>query len=167
MSERLTSLAQIVAAVELATTVTRREMLSDRRQPDVVEARCTVWWLASKLTLLSLPAIAAATRRNHTTVGHGIRQAEAQRAHDPDYCAATDALLATLHAAEDNAAIRLAQPVDPLATARRILWAPQREAVRISVSEVIAMAQLVVSVSAPPDPQTLSDLIQEIHHEQA
>lgn len=164
MSERLTSLAQIIAAVELATTVTKREMLSDRRQPDVVEARCTVWWLASKLTLLSLPAIAEATRRNHTTVGHGIRQAEAQRARDQDYRAATDAMLAALYAAEGNAAIRLAQPVDPVATARRILAAPQREAVRVSVNEIIAMAQLVVSLSAPPDPQTPSDLIQEIDH---
>jgi hypothetical protein len=164
MSERLTSLAQIIAAVELATTVTKREMLSDRRQPDVVEARCTVWWLASKLTLLSLPAIAEATRRNHTTVGHGIRQAEAQRARDHDYRAATDAMLAALYAAEGNAAIRLAQPVDPVATARRILAAPQREAVRVSVNEVIAMAQLVVSLSAPPDPQTPSDIIQETDH---
>lgn len=164
MSERLTSLAQIIAAVELATTVSKREILSDRRQPDVVEARYTVWWLASKLTLLSLPAIAEATRRNHTTVGHGIRQADAHRAADPDYRAATDALLATLRAAEDNAAIRLAQPVDPLATARRILWAPQREAVRVSVSEIIAMAQLVVSLSPAPAPQTPSDLIQETDH---
>lgn len=164
MSDRLTSLAQIVAAVEFATTVTKREILSERRQPDVVEARFTVWWLASKLTLLSMPAIGEATNRNHSTVGHGIRQAEAQRACDPDYRAATDALLATLHAAENNAAIRLAQPVDPLATARRILWSPQREAVRVSVSEVIAMAQLVVSLTAPTEPDPSEPALQESHH---
>lgn len=164
MSDRLTSLAAIIAAVELATTVSKREILSERRQTDVVEARFTVWWLASKLTMLSLPAIGEATNRNHTTVGHGIRQAEAQRARHHDYRSATDALLATLQAAEDNAAIKLAQPVDPLATARRILWSPQREAVRVSVSEVIAMAQLVVSLTATTEPEPTEPALQESHH---
>jgi hypothetical protein len=40
--------------------------------------------------------------------------------------------------------LRLAEAADPVAAARRVLAAPEREAVRVSTFEIIAMSRLIV-----------------------
>lgn len=161
MTERLITLGQIIAAVEAATGVSRVQMLSERRLPAFVEARWTVYWLAARMTLLSMPAIGQAMNRNHSSIAYGIAAVDAERAANLEFRAATDATLAVLQLAERKGNIRLAEAADPLAAAVRILRAPEREAVRVSTSEIIAMAQLVIELTEPTDP---SDTVEEIDH---
>lgn len=52
------------------------EVLSDQRSQRVVRPRQEAMWRASKETLLSLPAIGRAFKKDHTTVMHGIRRHE-------------------------------------------------------------------------------------------
>ena len=76
------------------------DMVSDRRARDVVRPRQIAMYLAKKMTDKSLPAIAAAFHRDHTTVMHAIRAVETRMAADPGVAA-------------DVAMIRLAlTPVD-------------------------------------------------------
>lgn len=53
------------------------EFESARRTPSFVACRHKTWWLASKLLPISTPEIAKRSGgRNHTTILHGIKQAE-------------------------------------------------------------------------------------------
>lgn len=151
MNERLVTLGMIVAAVETATGLIRREILSERRNPEVAHARFTIWWLATKLTVHSLPEIGEATNRDHSTVLLGVKRAEELRAADLHYRAATDTLLTALLALEHAGVVRLANAADPIFAARRIMSSPAREAVRVSTAEIIAMSQLLVALHGSTD----------------
>jgi len=151
VSELPVSLGQIIAAVEVASGLTRREILSDRRAPELIAARFTLFWLASKLTTLSTIRIGDATRRDPSTVWHAIQRAEEERARDPEFRAATDALFTTLLELERAGHLNLAAAVDPIATARRVLARPEREAVRVSTAEIIALCRVVVDAADQGD----------------
>ncbi len=146
MSERLISLDMIIVAVEAATGLTRREILSDRKMEELADARFAIWWLASKLTLLTTVEIGRQTNRDHSTVVHGIRRADELRAGDRGFCIATDAVLDTLLALERTRQIALAATVDPIAVATRIAARPEREAVRVSTEDIIAMARELIAL---------------------
>lgn len=152
MSERHVTIDMIVETVCATTGLTRRDILSDRRDAAAATARCTVFWLAGQLTELSLAAIGRVIGdRDHSTVHSGRCRADELRARDPDYRAATDALLHTLVALQRVGLLRIAEATDPFATACRVLASPEREAVRVGVGEIIALCRFVVDhgVAAP------------------
>ena len=151
MSERHVTVDMIVEAVCATTGLTRRDVFSDRRTDEISRARFTVFWLAGKLTPLSSGALGRLIGgRDHSFVLFGVKRAEELRASDPDFRAATDALLHTLVALQRVGVLRMAEAVDPIATARRVLAAPDREAVRVGVSEIIALCRFVDAVAAAP-----------------
>lgn len=160
MSERHVTVDMIVEAVCASSGLARLDVLGDRRADDLAMARYTVFWLACQLTDLSLGAIGRVVGdRDHTSVLVGRRRADERRAAEPDYRAATDALRHTLLALQRAGILRIAETVDPLATARRVLAAPEREAVRVGVAEIIALCRFVVdhgvAASSPsPDMET-------------
>jgi hypothetical protein len=155
MSERHVTFDMICRAVCACSGLTRAELMSEDRRADWARARFSAWWLASKMTTLSMGAIARLSGdRDHTTVLAGVSRAEQLRASAPEFRAATDALLETLRALEQAGMLRLAETIDPVAAARRVLNAPEREAVRVSTFEIIAMSQLIVALHGPTDEPT-------------
>lgn len=150
MSQRHVTLDMIIEAVCATTGFARMDIVSDRRSAELSAARYSVYWLACKLTTLSSTTVGRLVGdRDHATVIVGLRRAEELRASDPGFRAATDALLHTHLALERVGVLRLAETADPLATARRVLAAPEREAVRVGVSEIIALCRFVVDHGAP------------------
>lgn len=158
MSERHVTIDMIVEAVCATTGLARLDVMADRRTEEFATARVTVFWLAGKLTHLSDAAIGRFVGdRDHATVMAARRRAEDLRATDPAFRAATDALLHTLTALQRVGILRLADSADPLATARRVLAAPDREAVRVGVSEIIALCRFVAD-RAEPAPTTSPEM---------
>lgn len=157
MTDRNITLDMIIESVCSTTGFARLDIVSDRRSAELAAARYSVFWLACKLTTLSATTVGRLVGdRDHTTVLVGLRRAEELRASDPAFRTATNALLHTLLALERVGILRLAESADPLTTARRVLAAPEREAVRVGVSEIIALCRFVVDHGAPPP--TLSPL---------
>ncbi|MGY6246663.1 helix-turn-helix domain-containing protein [Bosea thiooxidans] len=153
----LVTVRAIVDAVAATTGLTRTDIMSARRTPEIVEARSTVFWLARELTGGSYDAIGAAVgHRDHTTVLSGCDRAAARRERDSDYRTATDTLRGILQALEDNKMLAASTVADPLGTARRIIASPAREAVRVPVIEIVAMARLIVELLGETDPSELS-----------
>jgi len=158
MSDRHVTVDMIVEAVCATTGCSRLDIVSDRRAGDLAAARYAVFWLACKLTTLSATAVGRLIGdRDHTTVLVGLRRAEELRAADPVFRAATDALLHALFAVERVGVLRLAEAADPIATARRVLAAPEREAVRVGVAEIIALCRFVAA-SVEPAPSASPDM---------
>lgn len=158
MSERHVNLDMIIEAVCATTGFPRLDIVSDRRSLELAAARYSVFWLASKLTTLSATTVGRLVGdRDHTTVLVGMRRAEELRVSDPDFRTATNALLHTFVAMERVGVLRLAETADPVATARRVLAAPEREAVRVGVSEIIALCRFVAD-SVEPAPTTSPDM---------
>jgi chromosomal replication initiator protein len=65
--------AIIQDAVCEVTRISRTDMLSTKRTPDVVRARQLAMYLTRELTNLSLKQIAAEFERDHSTIAHGIQ----------------------------------------------------------------------------------------------
>lgn len=156
MSERHVTFDMIVQAVGAVAGVNRHEIMAIRRTTDErAHLRFACWWLADKMTELSLSNLGRLSGgRDHTTVMHGLRRAEELRASSESFRLSTDALLGTLLALERAGLLRFAVTIDPLATARRVLAAPEREAVRVSIYEIVAMSRLIVEQAdgEPPQP---------------
>ena len=146
MSERHVTFDMIVQAVSAVSGLSRREIMANgRASEERVRARYACWWLVEKMTELGPGIIGRLSgNRDHSTVISGQARAEELRASSPEFRTSTDALLATLLALEGAGMLRLAETADPLAAARRVLAAPEREAVRVSTFEIIAMARLIV-----------------------
>ncbi|MCA0418157.1 MAG: hypothetical protein LCH80_05465 [Proteobacteria bacterium] len=153
----LITVRAIVDAVAATTGLTRTDITSMRRTPEIVEARSTVFWLARELTGSSYDMIGTAVgNRDHTTVLAGCDRAAARRERDADYRTATDTLRGVLQTLEDNKMLAASTVADPLGTARRIIANPAREAVRVPVIEIVAMARLIVELLGETDPSELS-----------
>lgn len=160
MSERHVTVDAIVQAVGSVTGFGRSELLSERRHIELAHARFAIYWLAQQMTSLSLVAIGRAFGdRDHSTVSYGIERAEQLRASDETFRLTTDAILGALIGIQRSGMISMAALADPIATARRVLAAPEREAVRVPVGEIVAMARLIAERSEPS-----SDLHQETDH---
>lgn len=77
-------LAPIRRAVCKRFNVTDVDLESIRRRQDIVEARHIAFFLARKMTGLSLPRIGRVFGfRDHTTVRHGCQKVEWQVSNDP------------------------------------------------------------------------------------
>lgn len=158
MSERHVTVDIIIAAVSAVTGVHRMDILADFRHPEIVRARDTTIWLASKMLPLTVSALGRILGdRDPSSINHGLRRAEELRATDREYRVDTDAMLGTLLAIEQQGLLRLAQIIDPIALARRVIANPARESVRVSSHEIIALCQLVLETfdtSSTPSPDT-------------
>jgi hypothetical protein len=149
----LVTIRAVVDAVAATTGLTRTDINSARRTPEIVDARSTVFWLARELTGSSYDTIGTAVgNRDHATVLHGCARATARRERDPDYRTATDTLRGILQTLEDNKLLAASSVADPLGTAQRIIANPAREAMRIPVIEIVAMARLIVELVGETDP---------------
>ena len=63
--------------------VSRREMVSNRRPTGIIQSRHVAMYLARELTTKTLPQIARAFNRDHTTVLMAVRKIERLRQQDP------------------------------------------------------------------------------------
>ncbi len=158
MSERHVTFDMIVHAVCAVSDRTSYELLSQGRgTAELARLRHVCWWLARKMTTLSIATIGRLTGdRDHSTVINGIDAIEQLRAADERFRLQTDTLLGTLVALERAGLTRLAAGADPLATARRVLAAPEREATRVPVAEIVAMSRLIVELLGDSDTPTPS-----------
>ena len=158
MSERHVSFDMIVHAVCAVSGRTRHEIFHDDKGPvELQQLRQLCWWLARKVTPLSFPVIAKLSRgRHHTSVIHGYDKIEELRRASPQFRQSTDTILGTLEALERAGIHRLAESADPLATARRIMAAPEREATRVPVADIVAMSRLIVELLGDEDTPTPS-----------
>jgi chromosomal replication initiation ATPase DnaA len=75
--------ALIIQLVSFEFGVPVRDILSDRRDQKTVEARHVGYWLARETTNQSLPMIAKAFDRDHTTIMHGADVIKALKADSP------------------------------------------------------------------------------------
>jgi hypothetical protein len=75
-------------------SITRNDLVSDRRAEKVARPRMTAMWICRHETPLSLPFIGRAFNRDHTTVMHACERIEELRAADPLFREATDNLRA-------------------------------------------------------------------------
>ena len=154
MSVKPITMDLIVATVATATEIPRAALFSQRRTYRIAHARFAICWLARDLTAMSSGEIGRALGdRDHTTILWAIRRADALRASDAEFRRETDALKVTLLGLQRAGILKFAEASDPLATARRILAAPEREAPRVSVIDTVAMAQLVVELMRDDEPQ--------------
>lgn len=69
-------IAAIIEAAGREFGISVRQILSERRQRDVVEARHVAMWLARELTWRSYPAVGRIFRRDHTSVIHAISRVD-------------------------------------------------------------------------------------------
>ncbi|MGO4735948.1 helix-turn-helix domain-containing protein [Bosea sp. 2KB_26] len=165
MSDRHVTFDMILGAVSATTGYSLLELRSDRRGSDLTQARFAAWWLASKLTALSLPIIGRLTGgRDPGTVASGMQRAEELRSQVPEFRLALDTMLGTLRTLQRADLLRFAAMLDPVAVARRVLAAPEREAVRVSTYEIIAMSQALVALHGDDDHLTPSPLSKELEH---
>ncbi|WNJ89140.1 helix-turn-helix domain-containing protein [Bosea sp. 685] len=158
MSERHVTLDIIVAAVSAVTGIDRRDIMAETRVKDAARARFAVYWLAEKMIDISRAALGRALGdRDHSTIILGIARAEELRAQDIEFRQTTDLMLGTLLAIEKHGLLRLAQTVDPVATAQRVLSHPTREAVRVSAHEIIALCEAVLADAPTTSPEQETD----------
>lgn len=90
-------LEHIVALVTQHFKVTRRELMSNRRPQEIVDARHTAFWLARQLTQKSLTSVGEYFGgKDHGTVLTACRGVENRRETEKGFAKRTDALLAIL-----------------------------------------------------------------------
>lgn len=88
--------AAVIADVAEFYGVTVAEILSPRRERRLSEPRHVAMWCAARLTGQSLPQLARAFRRDHTTIMYAVREVTKRRAANPAVEAETDELYAWL-----------------------------------------------------------------------
>lgn len=99
ITEPVTVLPPLIDRAAAAYCVRPVDVRSARRNTSAVRARWAVAWAAFKGTEYSYPRIGRELGgRDHTTIMHGVRQAEALRLSDPVFRALCDALLDHLEA---------------------------------------------------------------------
>lgn len=167
MSDHHFTVGVAIAAVSAVTGVSHAEIIDVDHyiHPEVVRARLAAIWVASKLVPLDSIELARAFDRDQAFILAVVARAEDLRAADRDFRIDTDGTLGAVAAIKRNGLMRLKQPVDPLATARRVLAHPARESVRVSSHEIIALCQVALAAlgddPTEPDP---SEPNQEIEH---
>lgn len=148
----MSSVALCIAVAAEHFNVTRRDIVSHRRDRTTAFARHVAIWLAKRTTSLTLPQIGAVFDRDHTTIQHAVRQVDDRRAEDPELRQALAALATAVEASVMatttlGLAPRLPAPIDAVAVAERILRT-ERAATRVSVDELRALADAVAGDTA-------------------
>lgn len=87
------SVRLIVMLVSMHVGLREGQVLGARRDGPHARARFAIWWLATQTTALPAADIGRMTNRDHTTVLHGLSQANHLREEDEAFRALTDHLL--------------------------------------------------------------------------
>ena len=145
----MSSVALCIAVAAEHYDVTRRDLISHRRDRKTAFARHVAVWLAKRTTTLTLPQIGAVFDRDHTSIQHAVRQIDDRRAEDPEFRQQLAALVIAVEASvlattTLSFAPRLPAPIDAVAVAERILRT-ERAATRVSVDELRALAVAVAN----------------------
>lgn len=145
----MSSVALCIAVAAEHFEVTRRDLISHRRDRTTAFARHVAIWLAKRTTTLTLPQIGAVFDRDHTTIQHAIRLVDDRRAEDPELRQQLAALVIAVEASVMatttlGLAQRLPAPIDAVAVAERVLRT-ERAATRVSVDELRALADAVAA----------------------
>ena len=80
--------------------VTKREILSDRRQAHLVVPRRIIMYLLRTIVKLSFPVIGAFLGKDHSTVMSAVKKAEKRMRDDPAYRNCVNALIGKLDPSE-------------------------------------------------------------------
>lgn len=145
----MSSVALCIAVAAEHFDVSRRDLISHRRDRNATFARHVAIWLAKRTTTLALTQIGAVFDRDHTTILHAVRLIDDRRAEDPELRQELAALLvavevSVLATTALGLAPRLPAPIDAMAVAERILRT-DRAATRVSVDELRGLADAVVA----------------------
>lgn len=163
MNARNVTFDIIVQAVGAVSGLTRAQIMAEDRRSERATTRFVCWWLADKMLELGSSELGRLSGgRDHSSVLHGLARIKEMRVRQPEFRLQTDTLLATLEALERCGLLALGATIDPLATARRVLAAPEREAVRVSTYEIVAMARQLVALLGPDDEPTPSPFSKEL-----
>lgn len=107
------TVGDVVAWIALQTGCSVSEITGQRRQFAIARARFAVYWLGIHALQLSLPAIGSKlSKRDHTTVLHGVRRADELRLSDPAFRMMTDKGLRHFIAQIADAIIRAAEQAE-------------------------------------------------------
>ena len=89
-------IGRVALAIHAAYGYSLDLIKSDRRMPELVEARHVFYWLLYRSTDLSYPVIGKRMKRDHSTVIHGVKRIERMRKDTPTFRARTDKMLELL-----------------------------------------------------------------------
>ena len=144
----IVSINLIVEAASAAFDVSPMMMLSASRRQSFVRARDAAALLATELTLHSSPSIGRHLgERDHSTILQSIERAQALCGTDHEFAAKVNAArIAVLAIARSSIGQHFAS-IDAIAVAERICADPDRQAMRISTGEVIALANRLLDMS--------------------
>lgn len=92
----MTTLRSVINATATHYGLTAADLLAYDKRPRMARPRQVAMALCYEMPRTSLPALALAFHRDHTTVLHGVRAVEARAAADPELRAAMDAIRAKL-----------------------------------------------------------------------
>ncbi len=125
-------MSRVLVVIDLVAgyfSLTRSEILSERRLAPLARARQIAMWICRHETPLSLPVIGRAFNRDHTTVMHACTIVDEQRERDELFKEVTDKL-------RDKARLRQTSPVvtpDQKATIERYLETQRQALMRMAV----------------------------------
>jgi hypothetical protein len=141
----------ILEVVGAMTGMSVARLQSARREAELSVARFVGYWLASKLTTLSLAAIGVEMGgRDPTTIQHGIRRMDELVANKAELRERLEHAISTIRVlSAKGASLRLVTRPDAQGTAERILAAAQAEraAVTASTRDIVAMALRIVQLT--------------------
>lgn len=93
---RHSTVGRVLSVVCAHYRVTPTDVLSQRRQSEIMEPRHVAMFLARRCTLQSFPQIGRALHRDHTTVQHGVHRVRQRIAAEPEFAALVDRLATTI-----------------------------------------------------------------------
>lgn len=114
LSHRRARIQTVKSIVDMAAElwgVASSDIVGPLRAENIVEPRFAVYWVARHTLPLTLPMIGRSVGgRDHTTVMHGIRQADRRRSRDLNFRQLTDAMVKAMEreAEEDRLAAEAA-----------------------------------------------------------
>jgi hypothetical protein len=126
------------------------DILSQRRNQELVHARQVAAYLATRLTAQSAADIGRRIGRDHSTVLHTLRVIEARREDDAEFAEELlqlEAIIAATFQARERVSVEQPPDLDATAIATRVLDNP-RGVTSISTDELIALA---TAVTAAPE----------------
>lgn len=139
--------------------IRQRDIMSERRQQDIVRARHAAMYAMRELTGYSLPQIGRAFKRDHTTIIHACRRVEDIAIRNEDYRSKVNALVEVCRPVAEND-----DAIDPIDGEVRMIAAAIRNAIRKDPLAAMAKFQELFSPRSRPstDPsRTTGTAVQE------
>lgn len=142
------SVNTILEAAAAAFDVEPRALRTPRRGGlQVIQARKAACLLARDLTDQTYEQVGRSIgMRDHTTILHAVRAAEAKSVSDPDFAMRMAAARTAIRLVSQSELSRLLADPDAVAIAHRLCADPVREATRVSTLETLALAVRLLSL---------------------